>query len=229
MIQTSFFPHLEKDAERGSLFLAQKYPIRYINKETKAVLKEARYIKNGKKVRGAQQFFINNEWVNEESAPERREWRKNKNSSLEGFFQHIKKKMREKEKTHGKFLVGNNDFEDKWNCHDKVKKAFWKQVERYGYRCPITHLEFTTTRNHTPHYDGRRRKEKIILTNLSADRLLNHIHYTQQNVLFTSAGWNLIRGDLNLSSMKLFLNNDHVERYEEILMERFPDYKEENE
>jgi len=28
--------------------------------------------------------------------------------------------------------------------------------------------------------------------------------------------------------MRIFLNKECVERYEEILMERFPDYKEEN-
>ena len=68
----------------------------------------------------------------------------------------------------------------------------------------------------------------MLLTNISSDRILNHINYTKQNVLFTSAGWNLARGELSLSEMKTFLNKECVERYEEILMERFPDYKEEN-
>ena len=68
----------------------------------------------------------------------------------------------------------------------------------------------------------------MIITNISADRILNHINYTKQNVLFTSAGWNIFRSGFSLSDMKIFLNKNHVERYEEILMERFPDYKENN-
>ena len=112
----------------------------------------------------------------------------------------------EKEKLCGKFLIGDNEFQDKWNCHDKIRAHFNEQVERYGYRCPITDLEFTTIRNHNTQYDGIRREVKIIITNMSADRILNHIHYTKQNVLFTSAGWNMARGELSLKDMRIFLN-----------------------
>ena len=228
MIQTSFFSEFEKDVEPLGSSIAKKYMTRYINPNTGAVLQSSQYIKNGKKTRGLLEYLINNKWVKEESVPERREWRKKKGSSLEGYFQHFKKKTVEKEKLCGKFLIGDNEFQDKWNCHDKIRAHFNEQVERYGYRCPITDLEFTTIRNHNTHYDGIRREVKIIITNMSADRILNHIHYTKQNVLLTSAGWNMARGELSLKDMRIFLNKTHVKRYEEILRERFPDYKEED-
>ncbi len=225
MIQTSFFPESQKDVE-PKLALSLKYPTRYKNPDTGAILKGSQYIKNEKKTPGLLEYFINNEWVKKEKVPEIRARRKKRSSSLIGYFEYFKKKMVEKEKLRGKFLIGDNEFNDKWKCYDKLREHFNEQVKRYGYRCPITDLEFTTTRNHNEDYDGRRREEKPLITNISADRLLNHIHYTKQNVLFTSAGWNIARGELSLSDMKIILNKNHVKRYEEILMERFPDYKE---
>tara|TARA_R110000824_G_scaffold108739_1_gene256058 strand:+ start:42 stop:725 length:684 start_codon:yes stop_codon:yes gene_type:complete len=221
MIQTSFFRTLQ-DGERSGNPIAKKYMTRYVHPKTGAVLKKSTYIKNEKKTRGLLMYFINNEWVKEEDVPERREWRKKRQSSLEGFLLYFKGTMAEKEKLRGRFLIGDNEFVDKKNCYDKVLAHFNEQVERYGYRCPITDVEFTTIRNHRSHYDGIRREIKPITTNISADRLLNHIHYTKQNVLFTSAGWNNARGELSLAHMRFFLNKNHVERYEEILRERFP-------
>ena len=227
MIQTSFFPGSEKDVEPSGNPIAKKYTTRYVNPNTGAVLQSSQYIKNGKKTRGSLMYFINKEWVKEENVPERREWRKKRQSSLEGYFQYFKTKMVEKEKLRGKFLIGDNEFEEKKSCYDKIRAHFNEQVERYGFKCPITDLEFTTIRNHHTHYDGIRREVKMITTNISAERIFNHIHYTKQNVLFTSAGWNMARGELSLKDMRIFLNKTHVKRYEEILMERFPDYKEE--
>ena len=191
-------------------------------------LKSSKYIKNGKETSGVHEFFINNEWIKVWDVPEKRELRKKRVSSLQGFFVHFKKSMKEKEKNRGKFLIGDNEFDDKWGCHNKIRAHLNKQVERYGYNCPITNREFTTTRNNSKHSHGMRRVQKMSATNISADRILNHIHYTKQNVLFTSWGWNHSRGDLSLNEMKILLNKECVERYEEILMERFPDYKEEN-
>tara|TARA_Y100001951_G_C11226055_1_gene231766 strand:- start:122 stop:814 length:693 start_codon:yes stop_codon:yes gene_type:complete len=228
MIQTSLFSELEKDIEPLGNWFAKKYPSRYKHPDTGAVLKGSLYIKNGKKTAGVYELFINNEWVKACNVPEKRELRKKRDSSLEGFFIYFKQSMVSRSKRHGKFLIGDNEFEDKYGCYDKILAHFNQQVERYGYRCPITNLEFTTVRPNNKNYKGRRREKKMLLTNISSDRILNHINYTKQNVLFTSAGWNLARGELSLSEMKTFLNKECVERYEEILMERFPDYKEEN-
>jgi len=228
MIQTSLFSELENDIEPLGNWFAKKYPSRHKHPDTGAVLKGSQYIKNGKMKTGVYELFINNEWVRACDVPEKREWKKKRESSLNGFLLYFKGKMVERDKKHGKFLIGDNEFEDKYGCYDKILAHFNQQVERYGYRCPITDLEFTTVRPNNKNYKGRRREKKMLLTNISSDRILNHINYTKQNVLFTSAGWNLARGELSLSEMKTFLNKECVERYEEILMERFPDYKEEN-
>ena len=229
MIQTSLFSDLEEDTKPlGYGWFTKKYPSRYKHPDTGAILKGSLYIKNGKKMSGVYEFFINNEWVRACDVPEKRELKKKRESSLNGFLLYFKQKMVERNKKHGKFLIGDNEFEDKYGCYDKIRAHFNQQVERYGYRCPITHLEFTTTRNNIKDYEGRKRDEKMIITNMSTDRILNHINYTKQNVLFTSVGWNLSRGELSLKIMKILLNKNHVERYEEILMERFPDYKENN-
>jgi len=225
MIQTSFWKGESEPIEK--LHLGKIYPRRYVNQETGAVLKKSSYIRNGKIARGSTEFFVNNEWIKEENVPERREWRKKTDSSLRGSLKAMKFRMVEKEKKSGKVLIGDNEFKDKWNCYTKLRAHLNEQVERYGDKCPITGLEFTHIKVHTKDYKGRRRKNNFIITNISADRILNHIHYTKQNVLFTSAGWNVARGELRLAHMRFFLKKNHVERYEEILRERFPDYKEE--
>ena len=227
MIQTSFWARESEEIEK--LCLGDKYPRRYVNQETGAVLKRTTYMRNGKMAKGRVEYFFNNEWVQEERIPERREWRKKTDSCLRGSFKHLKFRMVEKEKQCGKLLIGDNEFKDKWNCYDKLHAHYNEQVKRYGPNCPITGQEFThiKERKESIKGDGTRRKHSFITTNMSADRILNSIHYTKQNVLFTSAGWNVARGELRLAHMKFFLNKNHVERYEEILRERFPDYKEE--
>ena len=226
MIQTNFWE--EPEEPRGSLQLGKLYPRRYIHHETGAVLEKSHYIRNGKRTSGRHEFFVNNKWIQEDEVPERREWRKKRYSSLRGSFKNIKGLIKEKEKKAGKFLIGEDEFKDKWNCYDKLWAQYNEQVERYGDKCPITGQEFTHIRILNKGKKWDRRKHNIIRTNMSPDRLLNHIHYTKQNVLFTSAGWNVARGDLKtIADMKFYLNKNHVERYVEILMERFPDYKEE--
>jgi len=114
MIQTSLFSELEKDIEPLDNPLSKKYPSRYTHPDTGAVLKSSKYIKNGKKKTGAYEFFINNEWVRACESPENRELRKKRDSSLKGFCAYFKQKMTEKEKARGKFLVGENEFQDKF-------------------------------------------------------------------------------------------------------------------
>ena len=173
MIQTTFWEGESEEVEK--LSLGNKYPIRYVNKATGDVLKNSTYIKNGKKTRGLLMYFINNEWVQEEDVPERREQRKKAGSSLRGSLIRIKYRMVEKEKVSGKFLIGDNEFSDKWNCYDKLQAHYDEQVERYGPNCPITNQEFThiAERRQSTKGDGTRRKHSFITTNMSADRILN--------------------------------------------------------
>ena len=118
-------------------------------------------------------------------------------------------------------ILGVNEFEDKWGCANKLRAHFDEQVKKYGHMCPITYMDFTTIRK-----QEKKRSHKYIITNLSADRLFDHINYTKQNVLFTSLGWNVARQNFSLEDIKKLFPSKFIERYEEILRERFPDYKE---
>ena len=100
-------------------------------------------------------------------------------------------------------------------------EAFDKQVERYGNKCPMTHIPFTMdialekfdiNNNNTGTY-----------SNVSLDRIFNHTRYTEQNTIFTSHLWNLKKGDSPISELKFIFMPEVLERYKAIVMERFPD------
>ena len=118
-------------------------------------------------------------------------------------------------------LLGVNEFDEGWNCSDKISAHFQNQVEKYGYKCPITHIDFTTIRKNGRLGSG---KEKII-SNISADRLFDHINYTKQNVLFTSLGWNIARMNFSLEDIRQLFPIEFGERYKKIVRERFPNSK----
>ena len=133
--------------------------------------------------------------------------------------------MREKNEisfARGRDLIGENEFEEGYNCYDKLQAHYDEQIERYGPICPITHMEFTFNRTNEKKGQG---KGIINITNLSHDRMLNEKNYTKQNLLFTSVGWNLARRDFSLKDMSRLMRKDFFDRYMEILSERFPDQR----
>ena len=138
----------------------------------------------------------------------------------------MKRKIKEKNKLwekQGKFIVGENEFEEEEGKCDKLTTAFHKQVLIYGNRCPITLIKFTTIRNNQNiKHEGRPGK---LFSNVSPDRLLNHINYTRQNTLFTSWGWNQMKGAWSIQELRYLIQPDVIERYKKILIERFPDQK----
>ena len=210
-----------------SLNLAKIYKIQYVHPKTGEVLEGCYYLEKGVKKKGSQHFLVNGEWISETDVPEKREWVKEKNSSLRGFFMHIKRKMREKNETsfaRGRDLIGENEFEEGYNCYDKLQAHYDEQIERYGPICPITHMEFTFERSNEKKEEGYSNNLKNI-TNLSHDRLLNPNNYTKQNTLFTCNGWNLARQNFSLKDMSLLMREDYFKRYCKILMERFPDQR----
>ena len=232
MIQTSFFPQPKK-VERtrkdilkeitGKERLCDLYPVRYINRKTGDICSKSFYFESGKRKTGRSQFFFNNEWVYKEKIPVERESRRLKESTLHFFMRKIKEAMRNSNrcwKKENRELLGVNEFEDKWNCADKLQVHFDKQVKKYGYMCPITHIAFTTIRKQ----EIIRTHEKII-TNISADRLFDNINYTKQNVLFTSLGWNLARLNFSLEDIEKLFPGEYIERYKKIVLERFPNSK----
>ena len=64
-----------------------------------------------------------------------------------------------------------------------------------------------------------------IYYNISADRIFNHIDYTEQNTIFTSQLWNLKKGESSLYELKFIFLPEIIERYKAIVEERFPDQK----
>ena len=209
---------------RPSLNLAKIYKIQYVHPETGEVLKSSRYLEKGVNKSARRRYLVNGEWLFLRDVPEKREWIKENSSSLRGFFMDIKKKMKEKTRlmAKGRDLIGENEFEDKFNCYDKLQAHYEEQVERYGPICPITHMEFTFKRNNEQTGTGN---GLLNVTNLSGDRLLNEQNYTKQNTLFTSVGWNLARRNFSLKDMSLLMREDYFKRYCKILVERFPDQR----
>ena len=101
-------------------------------------------------------------------------------------------------------------------------KAFDKQVERYGNKCPITLISFTMKIAYEKFDINNQTKT---FSNVSLDRIFNHTRYTEQNTIFTSQLWNLKKGESPIWQLELALNPEWIERYKEIIMERFPDQK----
>ena len=129
-------------------------------------------------------------------------------------------KQREKK---GRYLQGENEFIDnrRGRC-DKLMAHFDKQVDRYGNKCPITHIPFTMD-IFFQRFDINNQIKTF--SNVSPDRIFNYIDYTEQNLIFTSQLWNLKKGESSMYELELALNPEWIERYKAIVIERFPDQK----
>ena len=205
--------------------ILHNYKIQYLNPKTGEVSKGSKYLEKGVKKSCYIRYLVDGEWVTKVHVPEYRAYDKKRMSSLRTFLLNMKANMNYKGKQSlgiGKFLIGNNEFQDKRGCCDKLQAHYDAQIEQYGPICPITHMEFTFERNNEE--IGKGNTDRII-TNLSRDRLLNEHHYTKQNLLFTSTGWNLNRGTFSIKDMSRLMRKDFFNRYMEILLERFPDKK----
>ena len=202
-----------------------KYERRYLHPETREVLDRSHFLKKGVNTIGYTQYLVGGKWVSTTYVPELRELDKKRESCLKAFLLKMKANIKmkgEKSLSKGKFLIGDNEFKDKKGCCDKLQAHYDEQIERYGPICPITHMEFTFERNNEEIGRGNTLKN---ITNLSKDRLLNEHHYTKQNLLFTSMGWNYCRGTFSIKDMSRLMRKDFFNRYMEILLERFPDKK----
>ena len=214
----------------GRIMGSGKYPVRYTNPITGAISPTSHYVnKQGIKKRITtkyQEFEVNGEWLKPHLAPHVREMvRKNLNTK-QGYVLYMLRQMdynsKQKEKK-GRYLQGENEFIDnrRGRC-DKLMIHFDKQVERYGYKCPITHIPFTMNKLYQ-RFDINNRTKTF--SNISPDRIFNGIHYTEQNLIFTSQLWNLKKGESSMYELELALNPEWIERYKAIVIERFPDQK----
>tara|TARA_R110000796_G_scaffold35381_1_gene90901 strand:+ start:79 stop:774 length:696 start_codon:yes stop_codon:yes gene_type:complete len=208
-----------------------KYLVRYINPITGAVSSNSRYTDEQgiRKIipTNKMEYKINDEWVKPHLVPHIRETKKKANSSKNGYFCARLAKMKGKgieRKRQGKFLQGENEFTDdrRGRC-DKLTAHFDKQVEQYGNKCPMTHIPFTMGVAHKI-YDVNDFSSGVY-SNISPDRIFNHIDYTRQNTIFTSQLWNFSKGERSILELEFLFLPEVLKRYKAIVVERFPDQK----
>jgi len=206
-----------------------RYPIRYTNPITGVISSKSQYIdEHGVKRKietQYQEYFYNSEWIKPGFVPHIRESVKKSQSTKRGFLLKILKTMNSKvreRKKQGKYLQGEYEFKDeRYGRCDKFIAHFDKQVERYGNKCPMTHIPFTMDKT-IRKYDINNYSNGIY-SNISPDRIFNNIDYTEQNLIFTSQLWNLSKKTSSISELKFLFLPEVLERYKAIVMERFPD------
>ena len=201
--------------------------MRYRDPISNEITEKSQHTKNGKYIVHQCEYFMKeiNKWVKKDYVPQVREATRKRHSTERGFFLRMKVKMKERNKLwkkQGKIVIGENEFEEGKGKCSKLMAAFSEQVKMYGNRCPITLIEFTTIRNNEIVGRGG---AGTIFSNISSDRLLSHINYTKQNLLFTAWGWNWAKGEWRVKDLRHFVQPDVIERYRKILVGRFPDQK----
>ena len=204
--------------------------VRYINPITGVVSSSSWYI-NEQGIKkpipaNKMEYKVNGEWLKPHFAPHIRKHKKKYISSKKGFMMKIHNTMVQKVKERikrGKLLQGEFEFKDdrRGRC-DKLMEAYDKQVERYGDRCPMTHIPFT---KEIPLKKFDINNQIKTFSNISPDRIFNHTRYTKQNTIFTSQLWNLKKGESSLYEFKFIFLPEVLERYKAIIEERFPDQK----
>ena len=148
--------------------------IRYINQITGVTSSKSGYTnEQGTRKYFTPEYKVNGEWVSASDAPHKRESSKKSLNSKKGYLCSKLNKMNGKEKERrkqGKFLQGENEFKDdrRGRC-DKLMAHYDKQVERYGNKCPITHIPFTMVRANEK-FDINNRVKTF--SNISPDRIL---------------------------------------------------------
>jgi len=207
-----------------------KYPVRYTNPITGVISLESQYVnEQGIKKRITskyREYEVNGEWLKSHLAPHVRETvRKNQNTKkgyMLSMLRDLSKLTKRRDKK-GRYLQGENEFKDnrRGRC-DKLMAHFDKQVDRYGNKCPITHIPFTMNILYQ-RFDVNNQIKTF--SNVSPDRIFNKIHYTEQNLIFTSQLWNLKKVDSSMYELELAFNPEWIERYKAIIIERFPDQK----
>ena len=208
-----------------------KYPTRYTNPITGVVSSKSQYTDEHGVIRKIpshhMEYKINDEWIKPGDVPENRDNVKKFLNTKKGFMLKILKGINKKDKKRreqGKFIQGESEFKDdrRGRC-DTLMAHFDKQVERYGNKCPITHIPFTTSVAYQK-FDINNYCSGVF-SNVSPARIFNHIGYTIQNTIFTSYLWNYTKGDSPIWQLELVFQPEIVERYKAIVAERFPDQK----
>ncbi len=146
-----------------------------------------------------------------EQRPEVIKQRKQYGQTEKRYFSLLFNKIKKRSKTN----------KDKWSCKFEFKNAedlknHWhKQKDEMGPNCPITRQPLTMTRY-------KKEGGGVTYTNISPDRLFSSITYTKQNVLFTSAGWNISKSRFKYHELPIYCGKFLSKRFFKILNKRFP-------
>ena len=105
-----------------------------------------------------------------------------------GFMRNLWQSVKDSGK-HNSF----KDFDDFYNHWLEQKKIF-------GMKCPATGIEMTTKA-----VFNEKGKYKRCETNISRDRILSSMGYSQQNLIFTSWKYNRAKGNITPKMAKAFL------------------------
>tara|TARA_R110000824_G_scaffold278215_2_gene466366 strand:- start:752 stop:1456 length:705 start_codon:yes stop_codon:yes gene_type:complete len=213
-----------------------RYPIQYRNPITGVLSSNSRYTDEQGKSRTSTSvaFLVDGKWVSKRNAPHNRETFRKYQNSKRGYMvtlhksakNHLRKKLER-----GREILGDNELieaprkgvsrQNPWLAQ-KFIQHFDEQVTRYGYKCPLTHIPFTMGSNNQKFEINNQVKT---FSNVSPDRIFNHIGYDKQNTIFTSQLWNLTKMERPLSELDLIFKTEIMERYRAIIAERFPDQK----
>jgi len=213
-----------------------KHPIRYTNPITGVLSENSRYTdeQGNKKNATATSCFVEGKWVSMRNTPQYRETNTIYQNSKRGYMLTLHKMARahlNQRLKKGREILGENELIDfpkkgvnRQNpfIAQKFIKHFDEQVERYGYKCPLTHIPFTMT-SVNQKFDINNQVKTF--SNISPDRLFNNTGYDKQNTLFTSQLWNLTKAERSLSELQIMFKPEIMERYKTIIIERFPDQR----
>ena len=197
ILENGFSMKILRD-EKGR-FRSLGYPIRYLDEKCNKL-----------------EYLVNGKWVSRNYVPERMKYKKKFISSYlqseKGFFQQMGYRTTRRHSSHQNKWLGKLELGDR----DSLIKHWHEQKEKYGDKCPITGVTLTMTRF------KKNSKNTITPTNISPDRIFSSITYTKQNLLFTSASWNMKKGSSGFKDLKLFFKEELLDRLYKIIHERFP-------
>jgi len=126
-------------------------------------------------------------------------WRE---KNIEEYEETAKKRLNT-EKGYMKALwhsVNNSSKHNSFRDFDDFYNHWLKQKKIYGMRCPGTGVEMTTKS-----LFNKQGKFKRCETNISKDRILSSMGYSQQNLIFTSWNYNKAKGNFTPEMAKAFL------------------------
>jgi hypothetical protein len=127
-------------------------------------------------------------------------WRKN---NIERYEETTKKRLNT-ERGFMKALwqsVKDSGKHNSFKNFDDLYNHWLEQKKIFGMKCPATGIEMTTKKRR----NTEKGKFKRCETNISKDRILSSMGYSQQNLIFTSWKYNKAKGEMTPKMAQAFL------------------------